>query len=429
MSSPFVPDRPIFSYYGDDFTGSTDALEALAENGVPSVLFLRLPDAGDLCKFSGCRAIGIAGESRSRPPAWMRAELPRVFETLRQIGAPVLQYKVCSTFDSSPEAGSIGCAIEIGREVFGNRSVGVVPAAPLLRRYVVFGNLFAAAGQAIHRIDRHPAMGAHPITPMDEGDLRLHLARQTSLEIAGVNLFELRANTWQWPERAGMVLFDGLDPEDMAQAARRIWEHRGTQQTFVAGSSGFTYGLMDYWHAQGWLPQTNGHATEARGNDGRLLVLSGSCSPATEVQIRTALQAGFHGIRLNPADLNPAAAEAEAVARLAEGRSVILYSGLGEAGRVAIDDRLALAKAMGRLLRKVMLASVVRRAVVAGGDTSSHAAQELGVSALTFVAPLARGAPLCRAHGWPGELDLVLKGGQVGLPSFFEDVRSWGAKG
>ena len=31
--------EPLFSYYGDDFTGSTDALEALAANGVPSVLF------------------------------------------------------------------------------------------------------------------------------------------------------------------------------------------------------------------------------------------------------------------------------------------------------------------------------------------------------------------------------------------------------
>jgi uncharacterized protein YgbK (DUF1537 family) len=425
MSSPFVPERPIFSYYGDDFTGSTDALEALAENGVPSVLFLRLPDAADLCRFSGCRAIGIAGESRSRPPEWMRAELPRVFETLRQIGAPVVQYKVCSTFDSSPEVGSIGCAIEIGREIFGDRSVGVVPAAPLLRRYVAFGNLFAASGEAIHRIDRHSAMGAHPITPMDESDLRLHLARQTSLEIAGVNLFELRANTWQWPERAGIVLFDGLDPEDMTQAARRIWEHR---QTFVVGSSGFTYGLMDYWRAQRWLPEPNEFAAHARRSDGRLLVLSGSCSPATETQIRTALRDGFHGIRLDPAELNFDSAEGEATAQLTAGRSVILYSALGNGGRVAIEDRPKLGKAMGRLLRNVVLASDLHRAVVAGGDTSSHAAQELGISALTFVAPLARGAPLCHAHGWPGELDLVLKGGQVGPPSFFEDVRSWGAK-
>ena len=130
------------------------------------MLFLRTPDAADLDRFRDCRAIGIAGDSRSRPPAWMRAELPAVFERLREIGAPVVQYKVCSTFDSSPAIGNIGCALEIGREAFGVPYVPVVPAAPLLERYVVFGNLFAAGGGAIHRIDRHPSMSRHPVTPM-----------------------------------------------------------------------------------------------------------------------------------------------------------------------------------------------------------------------------------------------------------------------
>ena len=180
MATPLPGDKPIFSFYGDDFTGSTDALEALAANGVAAVLFLRSPDADDLAKFRECRAIGIAGESRSRPPEWMRGTLPTVFERLREIGAPVVQYKVCSTFDSSPETGSIGCALEIGQEVFGSRPVAVAPAAPLLERYVVFGNLFAAGGDGIYRIDRHPAMREHPITPMDEGDLLLHLGRQTA---------------------------------------------------------------------------------------------------------------------------------------------------------------------------------------------------------------------------------------------------------
>src|SRR5215475_7395882 len=101
---------PIFSFYGDDFTGSTDALEALALNGVETVLFLRIPTNEDLKQFAACRAIGIAGDSRSRTPEWMRQNLPPVFERLRQIGAPIVQYKICSTFDSSPETGSIGCA-------------------------------------------------------------------------------------------------------------------------------------------------------------------------------------------------------------------------------------------------------------------------------------------------------------------------------
>jgi uncharacterized protein YgbK (DUF1537 family) len=34
---------PLISYYGDDFTGSTDVMEALSSNGVETVLFTRLP--------------------------------------------------------------------------------------------------------------------------------------------------------------------------------------------------------------------------------------------------------------------------------------------------------------------------------------------------------------------------------------------------
>lgn len=424
--APLPLDKPIFSFYGDDFTGSTDALEALAANGIPAVLFLRPPDADDLREFAGCRAVGIAGDSRSRSPEWMRGALPLVFERLREIGAPVVQYKVCSTFDSSPETGSIGCALEAGQAAFGVPCVPVVPAAPLLERYVVFGNLFAAGGSAIHRIDRHPAMREHPVTPMTEGDLLLHLARQTGRRLALVNILALRAISFHWPERADAVLFDGLEPADMARAARLIWERRSTPQTFVVGSSGFTYGMLDYWRAQGWLPEAGAAVADWRTrNGGRLVVLAGSCSPVTERQIRRALRYGFHGIRLNPADLNPPAAEAEALAQLAAGRSVILYSALGPSDRVEIQDRHTFAAATGRLLRNVLLASGASRAVVAGGDTASHAARELGISALTFAAPLGRGAPLCRAYGWPGDLELVLKGGQIGSEDFFEEVLSW----
>jgi ribulose-bisphosphate carboxylase large chain len=62
----------LLAYYGDDFTGSTDALEALTQAGVPTVLFLKPPDAGGTAALSRVRAVGVAGTSRSRDPAWMR---------------------------------------------------------------------------------------------------------------------------------------------------------------------------------------------------------------------------------------------------------------------------------------------------------------------------------------------------------------------
>lgn len=423
MTEPLVADRPFFSYYGDDFTGSTDALEALATNGVETVLFLKTPDEAALRQFNHCRAVGIAGDSRSQTPAWMDEHLPAIFTRLRAIGAPVVHYKVCSTFDSSPAIGSIGRALEIGLGVFGASWVPVVPAAPLLRRYVVFGHMFAADNGAIYRIDRHPTMRIHPVTPMDESDLRVHLARQTSLPIGQVDVHSLREGRAAIPEGAKAVIFDGLETADMARTAQVLWETRTSPQIFAVGSSGFTYGMLDYWRSQGWIPQPVPCAPPPRAD--RLLVLSGSCSPATARQIRTAMQAGFHGVHLHPSAPAWPDAEREATTQLAAGRSVILYSALGPDCRAQLVDRQRLAESMGQLLRNVIRASGVTRVLVAGGDTSSHAVRQLNLTALTFAAPLVSGAPLCRAHGWNGPLELVLKGGQMGSDDFFEKVLSW----
>lgn len=424
MTRPPPSDKPLFAYYGDDFTGSTDALEALALNGVDTVLFLKTPDGDDLRRFPS-RAIGIAGDSRSRSPQWMAQALPAIFQRLRDTGAPVIQYKVCSTFDSSPATGSIGRALEIALDVFLANLVPVVPAAPLLQRHVVFGNMFAAGNGAIHRLDRHPAMRHHPMTPMPESDLCLHLANQTALPIALVDLPSLRAGppVLKLPPDAKAVLFDGLDPSDSLRTARFLWQSRTTPQLFAIGSSGFTYGVLDYFRGQGWIPQPDPPTPPAPVD--RLLVLSGSCSPATARQISTALRSGFQGIQLDPTQADWPAARRQAVDHLAAARSVVLYTALTHADRAEGIDRQQLAASMGRLLRHVVQQSGITRVVIAGGDTSSHAVRQLDLTALTYAAPLTLGAPLCRAHGGPAALQLVLKGGQVGSDDFFQKVMSW----
>src|SRR6185312_6189943 len=147
----------LYSFYGDDFTGSTDVLEQLATHGIPAVLFLAPPTFAQIAAFPGMRAIGVAGDSRSRSPEWMSENLPAIFRSIQSLGAPVVHYKTCSTFDSSRAHGSIGRAVEIGLDVFKPRFIPIVVGAPYLRRYVAFGNLFAADPDGnIVRIDRHP---------------------------------------------------------------------------------------------------------------------------------------------------------------------------------------------------------------------------------------------------------------------------------
>lgn len=333
----------LFCYYGDDFTGSTDALEALAANGVPSVLFLDVPADEDLAMFPDCQAIGIAGESRSRSPEWMSDHLPAIFLSLRAYGAPICQYKVCSTFDSSPECGSIGRALEIGRAVFNTPYVPIVVAAPHLRRYVVFGNLFAAGGGAIHRIDRHPTMSRHPVTPMHEADLRLHLARQTN---ARISLLDIRALAIRalvatpadeeldalLREDPDAILFDGINSGTLAETGRLLCAHPPLP-SFAVGSSGLTHALIYYWREAGVVRGDAPSSIPAAVD--RLIVVSGSCSPVTESQIRRAMSNGFAGLRVAPSGVDRECLLQRALASLQEGKSVVLYTALGPGDRTA----------------------------------------------------------------------------------------------
>jgi uncharacterized protein YgbK (DUF1537 family) len=427
----------LYTYYGDDFTGSTDVLEQLGANGIPAVLFVGRPTPEHLADFPNVQAVGIAGDARSRSPEWMSANLPAIFRTLQKFNAPITHYKVCSTFDSSPTTGSIGRAMEIGLEVFSPAFIPVVVGAPHLRRYVAFGNLFAAAPDGtIQRIDRHP-MSRHPVTPMHEADLRLHLAAQTPTSIGLIDSMQL----WHDPSCAldaviasgnRAAVFDTIDFTMQQAVGELLWRRAQQKPLFCVGSSGLTAALVSAWDLLDLFPEPPPLQPPELAKP--LLVLSGSCSAVTEQQLRYALSHGYRGILVDPATLlNPggaaytAALEAAAQS-LAVARDTILYTALGTPASAAHGDLLGIA--LGNLLRELLARSArsiapVRRVLICGGDTSSHAVQQLGIHALTWVANIQPGGPLCRAHADShlNGLGLVLKGGQVGTEDFFDLVR------
>jgi uncharacterized protein YgbK (DUF1537 family) len=450
-----LPPGLLLSYYGDDFTGSTDAMEAFTAAGLPTVLCLSAPTPALRERFPQARCIGLAGTARGRSPAWMDTHLPDAFTSLARLGAPLLQYKVCSTFDSSPHIGSIGRAIDIGIGVMGGAWSPLLVGVPQLRRYQAFGQLFAAAADGVvHRLDRHPGMSRHPVTPMAEADLLRHLALQTARRGELIDVTTLRAGADEAARRLDaitargdvpVVSLDVLDEDTLAAAGRLVWQARGAG-LFTAASSGLQYALAAHWRERGWLPSQRVLPRAAAVP--AIAVVSGSCSPATAAQIAWAAAQGFGMHRLEVARLMSAAdAEAEieravtaAAAHLAQGRSPLVHTASGPddpavtgfaamaaaagLGRDGAARRVgeALAAVMRRLLERVP----VPRVVVAGGDSSGEVAGALGIDALTVLAGLAPGAPLCRA--WSADrrrdgLELVLKGGQMGGADFFGAVR------
>ena len=128
------------------------------------------------------------------------------------------------------------------------------------------------------------------------------------------------------------------------------------------------------------------------------------------------------------------AAIAAELASLANGRRVILYTALGpetDLGGAIADGRQAIGAALGRLQRALVERAGLRRVVIAGGDTSSHALRQLGIYALTLRLPLpSMPGPLCQAHSDDPRFDgleIGLKGGQAGADDYFASVRSGAA--
>jgi uncharacterized protein YgbK (DUF1537 family) len=436
MSKPLL-----LAYYGDDFTGSTDALEFLSRAGARTALFIAPPTPDQLAAYSGLDAIGVAGLTRAMPPEAMQAALEPAFAKLRELRPRHVHYKVCSTFDSSPTIGSIGRAIEIGRRVLPGAFVPLLVAAPPLGRYCAFGNLFARLGigsdGGIFRLDRHPSMSRHPTTPADESDLRQHLARQTSLKTGLLDILQIArplaemqaALATQVQARAEVVLFDALYEEQLAGIGAAIDSYAtDTGPLFSVGSSGVEMALGQLWQQNGRLHPVT--AWPAPGPAAPLLVVSGSCSPVTAGQVAWAQANGFAEVVLDaPALANAtglpdplALYQQQAVLHLREGRSIIVHTNGGTANPAQSLPAETLGTALGCIAREAVRQTGVRRVVVAGGDTSSYAARAMGIEAVEMLAPFYPGAPLCRASA-PGSplhgVEVNFKGGQVGAPEYF----------
>ncbi|AOW17825.1 serine kinase [Polaribacter vadi] len=447
----------LLAFYGDDFTGSTDALEFLTLAGVKTVLFLKMPEQKDLDKFEGIQAIGLAGKSRSMSPSEMETELVPAFKNLNSFKPAHFHYKVCSTFDSAPHVGNIGKAIEIGSEVFNQKTVMISPAAPHLGRYCVFGNLFAKMGTfgngEVYRIDRHPSMSKHPVTPATEGDLTVHLANQTSKTIGLVNLTVIEKGKQSVLEEVqnntkDILFFDGFNKEHL-QVIGIVFHHLAKNKTvFSVGSSGIEMALGIAWKQEKIISEPE--AFKPLGEVGPILVLSGSCSPVSAKQIEYALENGFEQIALESKAVNVQYhseiiknSVAIVVENFKNGKSTIIHTSIGPNDTRIRETELyfknqglnedAIQKQcskiygniIGQITKKVVSEINIKRIVFAGGDTSSYAASELNISALEMIAPLAPGAPLCKAISddeYVNGLELNFKGGQVGTDNYFIKV-------
>ena len=425
----------LLAFYGDDFTGSTDALEFISKAGAKTVLFTETPTQEQLNAFPDLDAFGVAGKTRALNPEAMEEILIPAFEELKSTKAKHIHYKVCSTFDSSPTVGSIGKAIDCGARVINNKIIPVLGGMPALGRYCLFGNLFAKMGIGsngkIYRIDRHPSMSKHPVTPMNEGDLRIHLGKQTNKKIGLIDNLQQKAKKKEWLDNITdeeVVLLDTMNDD----ALLKIGDWLNTQQKkhgqlFSVGGSGIEMALGNHWNKKNVLQQVASWPKPKKAAP--LLVLSGSCSPITKNQIEFALAEGFVEIPLEMETFQGETGNGfrigcsveEIVSALRQNQSVIIHTGNIRQIEQSTSAR-TLGETLGYIAKRISEEVKLKRIVIAGGDTSSYAARAMEIDAVEMIAPLVIGAPLCKAYSRNKKingLEVNFKGGQVGNEDYF----------
>lgn len=398
-------------FLGDDFTGASDSLASYAGRGLATRL--ALDPAADTAH--GLDALGLPTDLRSLPPERARAVVAHMWPAIARADPRIIHFKVCSTFDSSPAIGSIGAVVDELRARFAPDVVAVVGGQPSLGRYLAFGNLFARGPDgAVHRIDRHPVMSRHPVTPMAEADLARHLAAQGLEGLAPVTGAALddAAGVLEMV-RAGPVLFDVMTEADQARIGA-VLRRAGGRQLLIGASS--VAEILGQGAVRRSAASPIGPADPPRF--GNVLAFAGSRSVTTARQVEAAR--AYHKVPLSAAALASVATIEEAAAQLAEGRPVLVHLLPDEAYGLAPD---ALADASCAFLAELMGRADVGHLALAGGDTSSRICARLGFDGLDFERRLGAGVCVCvAAHADPrrDRMRVLLKGGQMGAPDLFD---------
>ncbi|RSL32187.1 four-carbon acid sugar kinase family protein [Salibacterium salarium] len=438
-----MDNRLLLAFYGDDFTGSTDAMEALDRFGLRTILFLEVPTTKMLNRFEGVQCIGVAGTVRAKDTTEMEKELIPVWEQFKQLRPYFVHYKICSTFDSSPEVGSIGYVSTLSKNYFAGKTYPLLAATPDLGRYTVFGNHFANFHDTVFRLDEHPVMSRHPVTPMNEADLGKHLQKQTDQTIGNVTVLDMEKNEPDpsvLEDTKDITVFDAMEEKHMDWFAELTWASKQEEPQFMIGSSGIEYALASKWKREGLSQPQQKKETD---HIDKMLVVSGSVSDVTKRQLELAEQAGFHMVqvpyKLLSEDEVPESFIQEMLDALEEHKKVVLYTAKGPSDPVIEHTKnylqdmgiaqeeigIFLGKRLGEWTKSIMEKATLRRLIISGGDTSGFVTSQLGIYGLEVLESIAPGAPLCHAYSEDERfngLEIALKSGQLGGEAFFENV-------
>jgi uncharacterized protein YgbK (DUF1537 family) len=381
-----------FGAIADDYTGGSDLAGMLAERGVRTLMHFGVPDAPLHGSYD---AAVVCLKSRSIPAAEARAMSARALEWLQAAGARQIQFKYCSTFDSTA-AGNIGPVLDELLDRMNAPYSVVVPALPVNGRTQYLGHLFVNGVPLAESPMRH-----HPLNPMTDSNLVRHLAAQTTSRVGLIPLPIVQSGDIKaYAARLGarMLLVDAVTESNLARIAEAF-----VDSPLISGGSGIAAHLPAFWHTESEF--LSPPAIEPSG----VLMLAGSCSAATLEQL-----ARYPGPKIR----------FDAAAKLDPADRTLVYSSAPPDQRLPLESAGRIEQTLASVAVDMVNKHRVRRIIVAGGETAGAVVDALGIKAVEVLRVLSPGVPALRTLG-AHPIALVLKSGNFGPPDFFAEAAAY----
>ncbi|MFZ9592115.1 MAG: 3-oxo-tetronate kinase, partial [Burkholderiaceae bacterium] len=285
----------------DDFTGATDLANNLVRAGWRTLQLLGLPEEGksfvnaagepldEKQLFAQTDAVVVALKSRTIDPLQAQAMSLQAWQWLQAQGAKRCYFKVCSTFDST-DKGNIGPVADALMDALKADFAIVCPAFPAGGRTVFRGHLFVG-----DQLLSDSGMKDHPLTPMTDSNLVRVLQRQSKHRIGLIDYQTIAQGPKAIAQRieqlkadgVRMAIADATSDQDLHVLGKLVME-----QSLVVAGSGIAIGF-EAPGARGQNPRgQNPHESVAflPRQTGPGLILSGSCSLASQAQVQHFLQ-------------------------------------------------------------------------------------------------------------------------------------------
>jgi uncharacterized protein YgbK (DUF1537 family) len=409
-------------FIADDYTGASDLANTLAKNGLRTVQTIGVP--AESLTLPDVDAVVVALKSRAAPAAQAMAWSRAADRWLREQGAPHVMFKICSTFDST-DLGNIGPVTEALQDDHDDTPVLVTPAFPETGRSVYMGHLFVGSD----RLDESP-LKDHPLNPMRDSSLVRTLARQSRRPVGLISLPTIEAGPDAVTARIETLRSQGIKTFIVDAVCERNLEVIGQvalSHRLSTGASGLGLGLARAVTKKGHVGSRKGTPLAQTQVGGQAAILAGSCSKATLEQIAAiegtipTLQLNLERLIKDPGEIDQVIAWAQD--HLSKGPVLIASS----SPPAAVQDLKSRHSDIGHQIEQSMaviaeqlVASGVRRLIVAGGETSGAVVDRLNIPAFLIHQEIAPGVPVVEAVGRVGPaLLMALKSGNFGGQDFF----------